>query len=148
MPEKNIFSPDESERIISVDELIKNIQEGYSIAAAMGFSKEKLEAVYATGYQFFNQGKYEKARKIIADKNIKSKESYYELCERDNRLSKEPEIDFKGQFANWIEYLSIERVYYDLETCKNKVVEYLALYNEIKKCHKNSISYVAQDCWH
>jgi superfamily II DNA or RNA helicase len=76
---------------------------------------------------------YEKARKIIADKNIKSKESYYELCERDNRLSKEPEIIFKGQFTNWIEYLSIERVYYDLETCKNKVGEYLLLYPEIKK---------------
>ena len=76
---------------------------------------------------------YEKARKIISDKNIKSKESYYELCERDNRLSKEPEIDFKGQFTNWIEYLSIERVYYDLETCKTKVGEYLLLYPEIKK---------------
>lgn len=76
---------------------------------------------------------YEKARKIIADKNIKSKESYYDLCERDNRLSKEPEIIFKGQFTNWIEYLSIERVYYDLETCKNKVSEYLLLYPEIKK---------------
>jgi superfamily II DNA or RNA helicase len=75
---------------------------------------------------------YEKARKIIADKNIKSKESYYELCERDYRLSKEPEIAFKGQFTNWIEYLSIERVYYDLETCKNKVGEYLLLYPEIK----------------
>lgn len=68
---------------------------------------------------------YEKARKIIADKNIKSKESYYELCERDNRLPKEPEIAFRGKFTNWIEYLSIERVYYDLETCKNKVREYL-----------------------
>jgi len=76
---------------------------------------------------------YEKARKIIADKNIKSKESYYELCDRDNRLSKEPEIIFKGLFTNWIEYLSIERVYYDFETCKNKVDEYLLLYPEIKK---------------
>ena len=75
---------------------------------------------------------YEKARKIIADKNIKDPKSYYELCERDNRLSKEPEIDFKGQFTNWIEYLSIERVYYDLETCKNKVGEYLSMYPEIK----------------
>jgi superfamily II DNA or RNA helicase len=75
---------------------------------------------------------YKKVRKIIADKNIKSKESYYVLCERDNRLSKEPEIVFKGQFTNWIEYLSIERVYYDLETCKNKVDEYLLLYPEMK----------------
>jgi len=80
---------------------------------------------------------YEKARKIITDKNIKSKESYYELCERDNRLSKKPEIVFKGQFTNWIEYLSIERVYYDLETCKNKVGEYLLLYPEIKKYYLN-----------
>jgi len=69
---------------------------------------------------------YEKARKIIVDKNIKSKESYYELCERDNRLPKEPEITFKGAFTSWIEYLSIERIYYDLETCKNKVSEYLS----------------------
>ena len=80
---------------------------------------------------------YEKAKKIIADKNIKSKESYYELCERDNRLSKEPEIVFKGQFTNWIDYLSIERVYYNLETCKNKVSEYLLLYPEIKKYYLN-----------
>jgi superfamily II DNA or RNA helicase len=75
---------------------------------------------------------YEKAKKIIADKNIKSKESYYELCERDYRLSKEPENVFRGKFTNWIEYLSIERVYYDLETCKNKVGEYSLLYHEIK----------------
>ena len=87
---------------------------------------------------------YEKARKIIAEKNIKSKESYYELCERDIRLSKEPEIDFKGQFTNWIEYLSIERVYYDLETCKNKVGEYLFLYPEIKK-HYLDLSIVSNE---
>ena len=87
---------------------------------------------------------YEKARKIIADKNIKSKESYYDLCDRDNRLSKEPELAFKGQFTNWIEYLSIERVYYDLETCKNKVGEYLLLYPEIKK-HYLDLSIVADE---
>ena len=87
---------------------------------------------------------YEKARKIIANKNIKSKESYYELCERDNRLSKEPEIVFKGKFTNWIEYLSIERIYYDLETCKNKVGEYLLLYSEIKK-HYLDLSIVSNE---
>ncbi len=76
---------------------------------------------------------YEKARKIIADKNIKSKESYYELCEKDNRLPLDPEIIFKGRFTDWIEYLSIERLYYNLETCKNKVSEYLLQYPEIKK---------------
>lgn len=77
---------------------------------------------------------YEKARKIIASyENIKSKESYYELCERDNRLSKEPEIVFKGKFTNWIEYLSIERIYYPLETCKNKISEYLLSNPDLKK---------------
>ena len=80
---------------------------------------------------------YEKARKIIADKNIKSKESYYDLCKTDNRLSQEPEIVFKKQFISWIEYLSIERIYYDLQTCINKVDKYLLLYPEIKKHHLN-----------
>jgi superfamily II DNA or RNA helicase len=87
---------------------------------------------------------YEKARKIIADKNIKSKEEYFELCKNDNRLSNEPEIVFKGQFTNWIEYLSIERVYYDLETCKNKVGEYLLVYPEIKK-HYLELSIVSNE---
>jgi len=76
---------------------------------------------------------YEKARKIISEKNIKSKESYYELCEKDIRLSKEPDVMYKGQFTNWIDYLSIERKYYDLQTCKDKVQEYLLKYQDIKK---------------
>lgn len=76
---------------------------------------------------------YDKARKIVAEKNIRSLKSYYELCERDNRLSKEPEIVFRGQFTNWIDYLSIERIYYDLDTCKKKVGEYLTLNPEIKQ---------------
>lgn len=87
---------------------------------------------------------YEQAIKIIANKNIKCKESYYELCETDNRLSKEPEIVFKGQFTNWIEYLSIERVYYNLETCKNKVNEYLLSRPEIKK-HYLDLSIVSNE---
>lgn len=77
----------------------------------------KRSALYTTYY---------KAKKIIAEKNIKSKEEYYYLCETDIRLSKEPEIDFRGQFTNWIDYLSIDRNYYHLETCKNKVSEYLS----------------------
>jgi hypothetical protein len=69
---------------------------------------------------------YEKARKIIAEKHIKRKEAYYELCERDHRLTTEPEIVYKGKFTNWIEYLTIDKSeYYDLETCKQKVSEYI-----------------------
>ncbi len=54
------------------------------------------------------------------------------MCKIDNRLSDEPELTYDSQFTNWIEYLSIERVYYDLETCKKKVNEYLLIYPEIK----------------
>ena len=68
---------------------------------------------------------YEKARKIISEKSVRSKKAYYELCDKDIRLSKEPEILYKEKFINWIDYLSIPRVYYDFETCKNKVTEYL-----------------------
>ena len=69
---------------------------------------------------------YEKAKKIIADLNIKTKEDYYALTLRLNKLPDDPEMAYKGVFTNWIDYLSIERVYYDLKTCKTKVQEYLA----------------------
>ena len=87
---------------------------------------------------------YEKAIKILADKNIKSKDSYYELCDRDNRLPREPETAFKGQFTNWIDYLSIAREYYELETCKRKVGKYLLLYPDLKK-HYLNISVVCSE---
>ncbi len=80
---------------------------------------------------------YEKARKIISEKGIKSKEAYFELCDKDNRLSKEPEVVFKGQFTNWIHYLSIERIYYDLDTCKEKVANALAANPDLKKYYLN-----------
>jgi len=79
---------------------------------------------------------YEKTRKILVDKNIKSKEAYMELCKRDNRLTTEPEIIFKSQFTNWIEFLSIERgVYYELDTCKSKVTDYLAQHTAIRNSY-------------
>ena len=76
---------------------------------------------------------YLKAKKIIADKQIRSKDEYIRLCEKDARLSTEPEELYKSQFKNWVDYLSIDRVYYDLETCKNNVKRYISLHPEIKK---------------
>jgi len=69
---------------------------------------------------------YEKAKKIIAEHNVKTKEDYYALTLRLNKLPDDPETAYKGVFTNWIDYLSIQRVYYDLKTCKSKVDEYLA----------------------
>jgi len=76
---------------------------------------------------------YEKARKIISEKSVRSKKAYYELCDRDIRLSKEPEVLYKEKFTNWIDYLGIQRIYYDFETCKKKVTEYLTASPELKK---------------
>ena len=69
---------------------------------------------------------YERARRIIADKGIKSKEEYYELCKRDIRLTKDPEYTYKAQFTNWVAYLSIPRIYYnDVNVCRAKINEYM-----------------------
>ena len=68
---------------------------------------------------------YEKARKIITEKNIKTKKEYHELCKKDWRLVDDPEIVYKSRFTGWINYLGIKREYYELETCKEKVKEYL-----------------------
>lgn len=76
---------------------------------------------------------YEYVRKILNEKCIKSKDGYYKLCDIDKRIPREPQIHFKGKFTNWIEYLNIERRFYDLESCKNKVKEYLLQYPEIKR---------------
>jgi len=76
---------------------------------------------------------YLKAKKLIEDKNILSKESYYDLCDKDIRLSREPDIDFKGTFVNWVHYFSIKRIYYNLEDCKIKINEYNILYPDMKK---------------
>ena len=79
---------------------------------------------------------YEKTRKILVEKNIKSKASYLELCERDNRLTTEPEIVFKSQFTDWIEFLSIQRgFYYELARCKSKVADYVALHTAIRNSY-------------
>ena len=80
---------------------------------------------------------YEKARKIISEKLVSSKRGYYDLCDKDIRLPKEPESHFKGKFTNWIEYLSIPRIYYDLETCRKKATEYLLKNPELKKNYMN-----------
>lgn len=87
---------------------------------------------------------YEKAKKIIAANNIKSLEDYEELCELDNRLTKHPEETYKGVFTDWFDYLNIDRVYYDFETCKNKVSGYLLLYPELKK-HNLKLSFIMSE---
>lgn len=50
----------------SVLEIIKKIEAGSSLRSAAGMTKNDLEAIYASGYILFNQGKYENALKLFA----------------------------------------------------------------------------------
>jgi type III secretion system low calcium response chaperone LcrH/SycD len=58
--------PASTETSISLEELIKKIQSGHSLAAAAGLSKNHLEAIYSHGFFFFTQGKYAQALDIFA----------------------------------------------------------------------------------
>jgi hypothetical protein len=80
-----------------------------------------------------NKLSYNEAKIIIKSNNIKTKHDYYLLCESDIRLPKEPEILFKDIFINWLDYLNIEKIYYNLDECKNKIKEYFIKYPELKK---------------
>jgi superfamily II DNA or RNA helicase len=83
--------------------------------------------------RYINDISYEKAKLINKEKlTDKSKKAYYELCNQDIRLSKNPEEKYKNIF-DWIDYLNIEKIYYDINECHNKINEYLILYPNIKQ---------------
>lgn len=71
---------------------------------------------------------YSNCIKIIKNSHNKpsTKKEYNDLCKIDTRLSLEPDILFGTKF-DWIEYLSIDRVFYNLDECKIKIVEFLKL---------------------
>lgn len=75
---------------------------------------------------------YDKARRIVAPYVIKSKAEYYDLCNRDNRLPREPDVTFGTSFINWIDYLSIDQRFYDLAQCKDKIAYYMGLYPDMR----------------
>lgn len=59
-------------------------------------------------------------------------QKYTKLCDKNIKLPREPDIFFGSNWKGWIDYLNIDiSQYYDLETCKRKVQEYLNLYPEI-----------------
>lgn len=78
---------------------------------------------------------FDKIKKIVSDNNIRNKSEYYELCNKNDALPREPDITFKGKFKGWIDYLSIPTMFYDIDICKNKIAHYLEIYPEIKKDH-------------
>lgn len=68
---------------------------------------------------------YEKAKQIIREENIESVSDYLELCKRNTKLNEDPKNHFGDRFVSWIDYLTIGNKYYDLETAKYKIQEFL-----------------------
>ena len=66
---------------------------------------------------------YEKAKKIVAEKKIMSKDEYFEWCKTDARLHENPKKFFRGQFVSWVDYLGIPEKYYKLQECKKKILQ-------------------------
>jgi len=72
---------------------------------------------------------YEKAKQIIREEKkiipIESQKDYQNLCKLNTKLNEDPQNHFGDRFVSWIDYLSIEYKYYDLETAKLKIQKYL-----------------------
>jgi hypothetical protein len=66
-------------------------------------------------------------------------------CKIDNRLPVEPNITF-NDFKNWIDYLSIERKYYEYDRCKNKINQYLIKYPKIRNEYLNLFNICLKMC--
>ena len=81
---------------------------------------------------------YDKAKKIISEKKISNKEEYYKLCEKDVRLQVEPDLFYRETFKGWIDYLSIPKIYYDLESCKKKIEEYIRVNPNLKNYYHDT----------
>lgn len=76
---------------------------------------------------------YLEVKEIIKDYNIKTKEEYFKISEKDFRLPEKPDEYFKGKF-DWIDYLSIHKEdYFTLKECKKYSMEYLEQNPELKK---------------
>ena len=101
---------------------------------------------------------YNKAKMIIGENNVNSKNEYYLLCQKDVRLSKEPDDVYGNTFKGWIDYLSIEMKYYDLNTCKIEIGKILDNNRDLDKyysdlvflCHKfreNDQKFPPVDIW-
>ena len=79
---------------------------------------------------------YQKAKKILKNYNLHSKEDYYNLCKNDTRLPQDPEEMFGKTFLGWFDYLGIEMqdYYYKIYEFREKINQYVKKNNiyEIK----------------
>lgn len=70
---------------------------------------------------------FEKLREVVKKAQVFSKEEYWQLCETDYRLPKDPENMYQGQFTNWIDFFGLDfSQFYSLEESKRRATEMLA----------------------
>ena len=81
---------------------------------------------------------YERAKLILLNKNIKSKEEYKKFCALYNlkyfengKLHMNPDELYPD--FNWVDYLSIKHEYYTLEECKAQIKKLMKKNIELKK---------------
>ncbi len=89
---------------------------------------------------------FEEAKKINYEYNFRSKRSYYKLCEIETNLPIDPEKTYYGQFLGWINYLGIDGDYYDLETCRCKVKQYIKENPELRRYYFDSLKVAKKIC--
>jgi superfamily II DNA or RNA helicase len=84
---------------------------------------------------------YDKAKTVIANRNIRTKEEYTHLCLQNVHLPTDPKETYGDKFKSWVDYLSISRDdYYSIAECKTKVREYVAAHPELKQSCSLDIS--------
>lgn len=79
-----------------------------------------------------------KAMEIIKNYKIETKERYYEICNEDPRLPKDPDSIYHD-FPGWIEYLQIDRYqYYNIDQCISVINKIkIIFHDEIKEMNDN-----------
>lgn len=75
---------------------------------------------------------FSKAKEILQQNGIHTKNAYEEFCIQDNRFPKDPEKRYPDHFVNWVDYLSIPRIYYSKSECIQKVNEYLRTHTNLQ----------------
>lgn len=97
----------------------------FDVVVSVDYTKEVYDMFWnkVSGESF----RYADAKEVILKQNprITTKEAYYELCKKDDRLSLDPR-EYFGQNFDWCDYIGLNRAdYYTKEECAKKSKRYV-----------------------
>lgn len=87
---------------------------------------------------------FSKAKLILQQNGIHTKDDYEELCLKDNRFPEDPEKRYPDHFVGWVDYLSIPFIYYSKSECIQKVNQYLHIREDLLSYSLN-LAYVCSE---